>query len=146
VAATRASFDLASPLLDQLLAVELVPQTADVVAAQIPELRDRRDRLRAGLAARLPHWRPNLPPGGLSLWVDLGGPHSSALAAAAEQHGVALTPGPRFGLDGAFERYVRLPYTLDGPTLDEVVERLAAASESIAAGEVPSQPAERGMA
>ena len=37
---------------------------------------------------------------------------SSRLVGAARRHDVLLAAGPRFGLAGAFERYLRLPYTL----------------------------------
>jgi DNA-binding transcriptional MocR family regulator len=98
-----------------------------VVAERREWLIAARARLRERLAARLPGWRPNAPSGGLGFWVDLGAPISSALAISAERHGVALAAGPRFGIDGAFERFVRIPYTLDLKTLDLAVDRLAAA-------------------
>jgi hypothetical protein len=49
------------------------------------------------------------------------------LVTAASRHGVLLAAGPRFGLDGALERFLRLPYTLPEARLDLAVERLAAA-------------------
>jgi DNA-binding transcriptional MocR family regulator len=80
------------------------------------------------------------PPGGLSLWADLGAPLSSALTVAAERHGVRLAAGPRFGLDGAFEQYLRLPYTLPVAQLDTAMDRLVAAYASVPAGTVPAPP------
>ena len=68
-----------------------------------------------------------MPAGGLSLWVELDVPRSTALAAVADRHGVRLAAGPRFGVDGAFERYVRLPYSLPEPVLEDAAERLARA-------------------
>jgi DNA-binding transcriptional MocR family regulator len=127
LAAARVSMDLASPVLEQLIAAELMPQIPAVLVERREWLRTARARLRDRLAARLPGWRPNAPAGGLGFWVDLGAPISSALAISAERHGVALAAGPRFGLDGAFERFVRLPYTLDAETLDLAVDRLGAA-------------------
>jgi bifunctional pyridoxal-dependent enzyme with beta-cystathionase and maltose regulon repressor activities len=41
-------------------------------------------------------------------------------------------PGPRFGVDGTLERFLRLPFVLPPATLREAVSRLAAA-----AGDVP---------
>ena len=38
-----------------------------------------------------------------------------------------LAAGPRFGVDGAFERYLRLPYTLRPDLMDTAVDRLALA-------------------
>ena len=71
-------------------------------------------------------------------WVDLGAPLSSALVAAASQHGVLLAAGPRFGLDGAFERYVRLPYTLPEARLELAMERLAGAWLSLSRSGAPA--------
>jgi DNA-binding transcriptional MocR family regulator len=97
-------------------------------------LRARRDALAAALRTTLPGWSFELPRGGLSLWVELDAPRSSALAAVAIQHGVRLAAGPRFGVDGAFERFLRLPYTLPEPRLAEAVERIALAWHAVAAG------------
>jgi DNA-binding transcriptional MocR family regulator len=38
---------------------------------------------RAALTEHIPQWTWQLPPGGLSLWVDLGEPIASALAERA---------------------------------------------------------------
>jgi hypothetical protein len=40
---------------------------------------------------------------------------------------VLLAAGPRFGLDGAFEHYLRLPYTLRRDQVDDALARLALA-------------------
>ncbi|TQS46689.1 PLP-dependent aminotransferase family protein [Cryptosporangium phraense] len=131
VASARASLDLSSPILEQLMAAELVPQTSAVAAVRRTALLSSRAELRSLVASQLPEWGVNEPAGGLGFWVDLGAPVSSALAIAAERHGVALAAGPRFGVDGAFERFVRLPYTLDSLTLSSAVERLAAAFSAV---------------
>ncbi|MFG1928079.1 PLP-dependent aminotransferase family protein [Cryptosporangium sp. NPDC048952] len=144
VGAARASMDLASPILEQLMAAELVPRTAEVTADRRDWLRDARSRLRSRLAAQLPSWTLNAPAGGLAYWVDLGAPISSALAISAERHGVALAAGPRFGLDGAFERYVRLPYTLEPFAQDLAVDRLTAAYLALG-GEVAEDLPLRGV-
>ena len=65
-------------------------------------------------ATQLPGVALPLPAGGLSLWVELDAPRSTALAAIADRYGLRLAAGPRFGVDGAFERFVRLPYSLPG--------------------------------
>jgi DNA-binding transcriptional MocR family regulator len=61
----------------------------------------------------------------VTLWAELDGPISSALARAAEDVGVRLAPGPRFGLDGTLERFIRLPFTLPPDDLAEAVHRIA---------------------
>ena len=52
-----------------------------------------------------------------------------------------IVPGPRFGIDGTLERFLRLPFVLPPSTLREAVARLAQAAEEVprfadAAGEV----------
>jgi DNA-binding transcriptional MocR family regulator len=90
-------------------------------------MRARCERLIALLAEALPHWRAPMPEGGLSLWAELPRPEASALAAMAQSLGLRFVPGPRFAVDGAFERFVRLPFTLSEPDLQRAVERLAQA-------------------
>ncbi|HEX4358144.1 MAG TPA: PLP-dependent aminotransferase family protein [Pseudonocardia sp.] len=138
IARVRASVDIASSVLDQLVAQHLMLRLDEVLGQRLPRLRSARDHLHGLLASDFPGWQATLPAGGLSLWVDLGAPLSSALVAAASQHGVLLAAGPRFGLDGAFERYVRLPYTLPEPKLELAMERLAAAWLSLPSSGAPA--------
>ncbi|WP_329012187.1 PLP-dependent aminotransferase family protein [Micromonospora rifamycinica] len=126
LAAARVGVDMASPVLDQLVAVHLLAQAPAIVAARRAQLVTQRDALLDVLAERLPDWRVGVPRGGVTLWVELDGPISSALARAAEEVGVRLAPGPRFGLDGTLERFLRLPFTLPADDLVEAVGRLAA--------------------
>jgi DNA-binding transcriptional MocR family regulator len=131
IAAVRATADLASPVFEQLVTVELLRRVDEVVELRQQTFRERRDHLLHLVRTRLPGWRVDTPPGGLSLWVDLGAPISSAVAVAAERYGVQVSAGPRFGLDGAFEQYLRLPYTLQIAELDSAIERLVAATASV---------------
>ncbi|HEX8627315.1 MAG TPA: PLP-dependent aminotransferase family protein [Catenuloplanes sp.] len=126
LAAARVGVDMASPVLEQLVAVQLLARADTVVAARRAQLRTRRDALVGALAATLPEWRVTVPSGGVTLWAELDGPVSSALARAAEEVGVRLAPGPRFGLDGTLERFLRLPFTLPAADLVEAVDRIAA--------------------
>lgn len=127
LAAARAGVDMASPVLEQLVAVHLLDRAEEVLAARRAQLAAGRDALTRVLHDELPRWRFAEPAGGLSLWVELDAPVSSALARAAEPLRVRLAPGPRFGLDGTLERFVRLPFTLPPADLTEAVHRLAAA-------------------
>jgi DNA-binding transcriptional MocR family regulator len=114
-------------VLEQLVVAHLL-QTADaVVATRRIELAAARDHLLGRLADAFPHWSLSRPGGGLSLWVDLGQGVSSRLTTAARRHDVLLAAGPRFGLDGAFERYLRLPFTLRRDRMDAALQRLVAA-------------------
>jgi DNA-binding transcriptional MocR family regulator len=123
----RASIDLGTPVLEQLAAVHLLENEAPALTERRAQLRTRRDRLLALVGERLPDWKAASPAGGLSLWIELPAPVSTALAAASERFGVRLAAGPRFGVDGAFERYLRLPFTLPLEDLAEAVDRLAQA-------------------
>ncbi|MBB3093581.1 DNA-binding transcriptional MocR family regulator [Actinoplanes campanulatus] len=125
LAAIRVGVDMASPVLEQLVAVHLLRNSAEIVAARRAQLRFRRDALVAELRDRLPEWRFITPAGGVTLWAELDGPISSALSRAAEDVGVRLAPGPRFGLDGTLERFLRLPFTLPADDLVEAVRRIA---------------------
>lgn len=131
LAALRGGVDLASPVLEQLVAVELLGRAGEIIPARRAELRARRDALAAVLRAELPRWRFEVPSGGLSLWVELDGPVSTALAQAVEELGVRVVPGPRFGVDGTLERFLRLPFALPAADLVEAVHRLAAASHDL---------------
>ena len=127
LAAARAGVDLGGPALEQLVVARLLTEHDSVVASRRCELAAARDHLLGRLAQAFPGWRPSRPGGGLSLWVDLGRPVSSRLTGAARRHDVLLAAGPRFGLDGAFERYLRLPFTLRRDRMDAALDRLAAA-------------------
>ncbi|WP_229075746.1 PLP-dependent aminotransferase family protein [Actinoplanes sp. DH11] len=126
LAAIRVGVDMGSPVLEQLVAVHLLRLAPEIVAARRAQLRFRRDALIDALREMLPEWRFVVPRGGVTLWAELDGPISSALSRAAEDLGVRLAPGPRFGLDGTLERFLRLPFTLAADDLIEAVRRIAA--------------------
>lgn len=48
--------------------------------------------------------------------------------------GLRVPSGPRFGVDGAFEGYVRLPFTVGGAVAEEAAARLAAAARIVESG------------
>jgi hypothetical protein len=125
--ALRASTDLGGPVLEQLVAARLVDGLDPIVLARRAELTAARDHLLGRLGDAFPGWRLSRPSGGLSLWVDLGAPVSSRLVGAARRYDVLLAAGPRFGLAGAFERYLRVPYTLRRERVEQALDRLVAA-------------------
>lgn len=141
VAAARASVDLSSPVLDQLIATTLLARADTVLPGHLERLRANRRHLLAALNDHLPRWHADVPPGGLSLWIDLGAPVSSALVTAAARHGVHLAAGSRFGVGGAFESRLRLPYVLPPDTLDDAVARLSRAWHSLSPEPAPYTPA-----
>ncbi|ANY09821.1 hypothetical protein AFB00_05565 [Pseudonocardia sp. HH130630-07] len=123
---------IAPPVLEQLVAVEVHDALGTIREERIGQLRTRRDRLVSELAAALPHWRYDVPDGGLALWCDLGTPCSTALTAVAPRHGLVLAPGPRFGAGSVFADRLRLPFTHPGPVLADAVRRLRRAADDVA--------------
>lgn len=140
LAALRASVDLGSPVLDQLVTARLLAEAETVACARRSELAAARDHLIGRLGEEFPGWRPSRPSGGLSLWVDLGAPVSSRLVGLARRHDVLLAAGPRFGVDGAFERYLRLPYTLPRDRIEPALDRLGAAWQGLELGIAVGDP------
>ena len=121
----RASVDIGPPVIDQLVATALLRDADATLPATLAAVREQRDALCDVLREQLPAWTFTVPPGGLSLWVELDTPSSTALCAAARQHGLRLVPGPRFGLEGAHERFLRLPFALPADDLRRAVGTLA---------------------
>lgn len=131
LAAHRVVVDMAGPVLDQLVALHLLDRAAEVIAARRAQLIRQRDALVAALARDLPGWRVRVPSGGVCLWAELDAPVSTALAHAALDHAVRVVPGPRFGVDGTLERFLRLPFTLPASELDQAVRGLASAAADL---------------
>lgn len=137
VTAARTTLDLGAPLVEQLAAAWLLDHEPGLSASMLARTRARRDAFAAALAAGLPSWAFRLPSGGLSLWCRLPHEAAAALAEAAASDGLLVVPGPVFSADGlGLQRYLRLPYTLDGDRLVEAAGRLAAAWERVAGGTV----------
>jgi DNA-binding transcriptional MocR family regulator len=95
------------------------------------------------LRARLPQWQIPTPPAGLVLWCGLPARYSSALAIAADRHGLRLVAGPRFGVTaGALDDRLRIPFTLPPDELRRAADALADADSTVARAQRPSeQPA-----
>ena len=137
LAAVRAGIDLGTPIFEQVLTARLLPGLDGI-------LRDRRSMLERGraavvsqLAARFPQWQVPHVDGGLAAWVNIGAPVSSQLALAARNHGLLITAGPRFGIDGAFERYLRVPIAVNADQVEGAVDALAAAWPTLARHPMP---------
>jgi hypothetical protein len=127
LAALRARLDLSSPILEQLACAHLLPQLEAIRAERKVQLRAQRRALVSALHRYLPEWTFEVPGGGQVLWCELPAPVSGALAAAAADRGVRVTPGSRFAADGTLESWLRLPYTRPGDELTVAVELLAQA-------------------
>lgn len=133
--AARAYADLGTPVLEQL-AVNWLFSTGGGAGG--------------GTAARTGPGEPGRAGGGdaqgtavvgvrgAAGWPDAVGAgrglSGSRLAEVGERVGVRVPSGPRFGVDGAFEGYVRLPFTVGGAVADEAAARLAAAARVVESG------------
>ncbi|WBP86390.1 aminotransferase-like domain-containing protein [Kitasatospora cathayae] len=135
LATERVYSDVGTPVLDQLIAAELLGEPLQAIRAhQLDRLRATAHAFAAALAEQLPDWSFPLPPGGLSLWVSTGGLSGAALARAGEPAGVRIAAGNRFGSDGAFEHHIRIPLTVPAAAAPAAVGRLAAVAARAAAG------------
>jgi DNA-binding transcriptional MocR family regulator len=131
LASLRPSLDLGTAILEQLVAAKLLENADEILTERRDILRARRAFLVELLARRLPDWEPGHGVGGMSLWVRLPAPMSTALSASASRLGLDLPAGPRFGVDGTLERFVRIPYALPEDRLVEAVELLVRAWHSV---------------
>lgn len=131
LAANRIHADSGTPVLDQLICAALIGERcAEVRDHRLAQLRESAAALLPALRERLPQWRFAEPIGGMTLWIDTAGLSGAALSRAGEQVGLRIAPGSRFGVDGAFEAFVRLPLTGPATAAAETAQRLAAAVEA----------------
>ncbi|BCW69595.1 PLP-dependent aminotransferase family protein [Arthrobacter sp. NicSoilB8] len=130
-AAARTTLDLGGPVVEQLAAAHLVNAMTEPLPARLAALRENRSTLLELLREHLPDWEPERPDGGLSVWCRLPAPISTALAVVAPDVGIRLAAGPRFGVGGAFEQYLRLPFTLPPEQLETAVLALRSAQDRL---------------
>ncbi|WP_244857768.1 aminotransferase class I/II-fold pyridoxal phosphate-dependent enzyme [Agromyces archimandritae] len=129
--AARSPGDLGTPVFEQLLAVQLLERHDDAVALRRTRLAAGRALVEELLAASFPSWRVPHVDGGIATWVHLGAPVSSQLALAARARGLLIAAGPRFGVDGAFERHLRMPICQSEDETREAVRLLELAWASL---------------
>jgi DNA-binding transcriptional MocR family regulator len=130
-AAARTTMDLGGPVVEQLAAAHLVRSLAEPLPARLAWLRGNRTVLLELIGEHLPQWKPERPDGGLSVWCRLPDPISTALTVIAPDVGIRLAAGPRFGVGGAFEHYLRVPYTLPPEQLETAVLALRSAQAKL---------------
>ncbi|MEE2030628.1 aminotransferase class I/II-fold pyridoxal phosphate-dependent enzyme [Rhodococcus chondri] len=115
---------------DQLAAVQLL-SAPEILERRRDSLRERRAVLLDALARTLPDWRVYPNRGGMTVWVEMPRPVSTQLCTAAFQRGVLLVAGPQFGVHAAFERYLRLPYTVGPEQIRHALDIVADAYRSL---------------
>ncbi len=132
-AAARTTMDLGGPVVEQLAAAHLVNDLTEPLPERLASLRTNRDTLLELIAGNLPTWQAERPGGGLSVWCRLPAPLSTALTVIAPDFGIRLAAGPRFGVGGAFEHYLRVPFTLAPDQLETAVMALRSAQDRLEA-------------
>ena len=130
--AVRSPGDLGTPILEQLIVTRLLGRMDEILELRREQLRAGRDHLEDLIARQLPEWHVPRVDGGIVTWVGLGASVSSQLALAARREGLIIAAGPRFGIDGAFERFIRLPICYSPETTDAAVAALARTWRSLA--------------
>lgn len=130
LARIRPTIDLGTPLLEQQATALLLDDDGELDARR-ERVRGQRQAMLELVSRHLPDWQVTSPPGGLSLWAELPEAIGAQLAAAAESRGVRIAAGPRFGVDGAFARFVRLPFTLPPDEMERGIIRLAEAYRTV---------------
>lgn len=137
VARRRFMNDLGTPVLEQLMLAELLPDLDRILADRRDYLRASRDHLERRLAEQLPDWRMPHVAGGITSWINIGLPISSQLALAARSEGLVIAAGSRFGIEGVFERFLRIPFTYPPDVIDRGVTALAAAWHTVTRTPMP---------
>lgn len=132
--AARPAHDLGTPEFEQAIATALFDRFDEVVAQRSQLLRAGRDAVAGALRLHVPQWRVPETSGGVSLWLELDAPLSSALVLEARSRGVLLTAGPRFSVDGGHDRHLRVPFTSPPDEMTRAARVLADAWASVKAG------------
>ena len=135
--AAKPANDLGTPIIEQLVVARMLPDMASIMEERRVQLRAGREQVRMLVAERFPEWTMPALDGGLAAWVGIGAPISSQLALGARNNGLSITAGPRFGLDGAFERFLRIPITYSSAETTRAFDALAAAWSSVLRHPVP---------
>ena len=132
--------DLQSSGLSQVLAHELL--SSGMLPGHIAHLqniyRERRDTMLAAIRRHLPnHVQPQVPQGGMFLWLNLGAEiNSYALAERAIAQGVAFVPGEAFDAYSQPSGCLRLSFSHASP--EKIQEGIARLGKVIAEVSQPS--------
>jgi DNA-binding transcriptional MocR family regulator len=136
--AARPAHDLGTPEFEQAIATRLLTRFDEIVTQRSQLLRSGRDALVAALHSAVPAWDIPAVHGGVSLWIELGAPLSSALVMEARSRGLLLSAGPRFSVEGGHERHLRVPFTAPPEEMVRASRVLADAWDAVRAGAPPS--------
>lgn len=119
----KKAIDLGAPVIDQLLAADLIAHISRARELRRTVLLEHLHRSEEVLRSRRPGWTWRAPAGGTGLWVDTG-EDALALAGHARRHGVLLAAGPAFSAFNGFGRHLKLPFWHPAERLAEALDRL----------------------
>jgi DNA-binding transcriptional MocR family regulator len=119
----KKAIDLATAVLDQLIAADLVLRADEAREERAASLRRQLLATEQLVAQRWPEWTWPRPTGGTGLWIDTGA-DAVALVERARRRGLRIVPGPAFSAYGAFRRSLRLPIWHPCEELEEALSRL----------------------
>lgn len=125
LSAARSAHDLGTPEFEQAVAALLFARMPEIIGQRSHLLREGRDALVTSIERLLPEWHVPRVDGGVSLWVGLDAPLSASLVMEARSHGVLLSAGPRFSVDGGHDRHLRIPFTTSADELRRAIDVLA---------------------
>jgi DNA-binding transcriptional MocR family regulator len=132
--AARPAQDLGTPEFEQAVVTHLLDDFDEILTQRSNLLRTGRDALVGALAEHLPQWRVPSVHGGVSLWIELDAPLSSAVVIDVRSRGVLLSAGPRFSIEGGHDRHLRIPFTAPPEQLVRAVRELARSWRDVRAG------------
>ncbi|NEN04846.1 PLP-dependent aminotransferase family protein [Diaminobutyricibacter tongyongensis] len=135
--AAKPANDLGTPIIEQLVVARMLPDMGSIMEERRGQLRAGREDVRMLVSERFPEWTMPAVDGGLAAWVGIGAPISSQLALGARNNGLSITAGPRFGFDGAFERFLRIPITYSAGETARAFDALAAAWAAVLRHPIP---------
>jgi DNA-binding transcriptional MocR family regulator len=124
----KAALDLATPALDQALALHCLPHLDALAAHRRHQLATARERARVSLADQLPEWHDESHDHGPFLWVRTDLDDTDTLLHAAAHTGVGITVGRTLTPTDHWNTHVRLAITATNEALDTAIQRLARAS------------------
>ncbi|MCV2394476.1 PLP-dependent aminotransferase family protein [Actinotalea sp. M2MS4P-6] len=104
----RKPVDLATSVVDQVLAVDLIARTEVARTQRRALLTEALAGTTATLREMVPDWTWEPIAGGSGLWVDIGG-DAVALVERAKRAGIKLVAGPGFSTYGGYRDHLRLP-------------------------------------
>jgi len=129
LARVKATHDLGSSVLSQLMAVRLLEglQTSTFADDRRADLLARYHVLARNLRTQLPDWEWSEPSGGLSIWARIPEGQAMAFAQVALRCGVAVATADALSCSQRHTDRLRLSFSSRADELEEGVRRLATA-------------------